>query len=53
MMDPDIAHKFCNLQQFNVKYNIFNGGSTEEKSCNRKHKTGVPSNDVKTILKSG
>ena len=53
MMDPDIAHKFCNLQQFNVKYNIFTGGSAGEKSCNRKHKTGVPSNGVKTISKTG
>ena len=37
MMDSDIAHKFCNLQQFNVKYNIFTGGSAGEK---RKQKKG-------------
>ena len=42
MMDPDIAHKFCNLQQFNVKYNIFTGGSAGEKG----NKKGVPSNGV-------
>ena len=46
MMDSDIAHKFCNLQQFNVKYNIFTGDSAGEKSCNRKQKKGVPSNGV-------
>ena len=48
MMDPDIAHKFCNLQQFNVKYNIFTGDSAGKKVA-----TGVPSNGVKTISKSG